>query len=191
MIELYIATAILGGGLVALSAFTGGDADVDADVDADGGDAGTDVDGTWVPILSMRFWTFTLAFFGLSGMMLYWLTGLAVTGQLAVAAPFGLLSGLGASWTLRRLQLSEISSSAQERDLLGVEARVLFPISSTSPGKIVYRVREREAEILALTDDDAPLEPGETAVIIGFEDGKARVVRPDRFLPPGDEDVPA
>lgn len=188
MLELYIASAIIGGGLVALSAFTGSDADADAEPgDADGG---TDVDGTWVPILSMRFWTFSAAFFGLTGMLLHWLTGLSVVAQLAAALPFGLASGLGASWTLRRLQLDQITSSVGEQEMLGTEVRVLFDVSSSAPGKIAWKVRERDVELLAITDEEKPIARGETAVIIAFEDGKARVIRPDRFLPPGTEEGP-
>lgn len=186
MLEFYIASAIIGGGLVALSAFTGSD----ADADADGGDVdgGTDVDATWVPILSLRFWTFSAAFFGLTGMLLHWLTGLSVAAQLATALPFGLVSGLGASWTLRRLQLDQISSSVSEQEMLGTEARVLFEISAASPGKVAWQVRGRDVELLAITDEETPIARGESAVIIAFEDGKARVIRPDRFLPPAAEE---
>ncbi len=88
MLTVYLITAVVGGAFVLLSAFGGShdDFDHDADFDSDAGfesDAGLDADfgadadhgelvhaDVWLPFLSMRFWTYFLTFFGVTGMLL-------------------------------------------------------------------------------------------------------------------------
>ena len=189
MITLYASSAIIGGGLVILSAFFGGDSDADADVDVDAdADADGDTDGgldggPWIPFLSFKFWTFGACFFGLTGLALAWFTPMAAAAQLLVAAPAGLLSGLGASWTLRQLSRSQISSSMSQREMIGCEAEALFPIAAGAPGKIRFTLHEREFELLAVADPEHPIARGDRVVILEIEEGRARVIPHDRFLP--------
>lgn len=122
MATVYGICLLVGGVLVFVTVFMGGDADadvdadvdldadIDVDVDADADfDADGDVDGSadikgdvgglstgiWLPFFSLRFWIFGTAFFGLTGVLL---TLLAPYLQLQSDLLISLLSaGLGLS----------------------------------------------------------------------------------------------
>ncbi len=76
MLTLYLVCLVLGGVLIAVSIFGGGDADVDvaADADVDLGEVDAETGGEGVVaaarFLSMRNLVFFLAFFGLAGTLL-------------------------------------------------------------------------------------------------------------------------
>ena len=149
MLPIYIGSLALGTVLIGASIIFGDadtDADIDFDVDADGGDfgGGLDVDpdgfdlmndsgdaiagaGTWLPFLSLRFWTFALAAFGASGGMLHLLGVSGLVGILA-SSTMGIGIGIGASWVFRQLQLTQVSGNIGMFDIQGKEATVLLPV---------------------------------------------------------------
>src|SRR5688572_28183196 len=109
MLALYLAALGFGCSLIVVSLLLGGgetkDFDKDLTVDkgfdlhaaAHGGPAGQtahDVPSAWSPFLSMRFWTFGAASFGLAGTMLS-LLGLPEMLVLAVAVASGGTLGTG------------------------------------------------------------------------------------------------
>ena len=106
MLEYYLGSLAFGGVLI-LASLVFGDSDVDADLDVDADidvDAEVELDADvemvqiddpadvvvsrWNPLFSMRFWTFALASFGLSG------TLLTIIGIPAIIAGV-LASGMG------------------------------------------------------------------------------------------------
>lgn len=201
MLTAYIICAILGGGMAALSAVFGGDAELDADLDAGfDADLGADIDldldvdadadvdvgglgSIWMPFLSIQFWIFALAVFGLVGTSMRLLLGTTVFVELAAAVPSALLMGGGVSWTIRTLRQTQISSSMDSRAWLGSEGDALFPISETSPGKIRVKIGEREHELLAVSQDGVEIAAGERVVVIELDGTRAKVQRADKFLP--------
>ena len=116
MLPFYIGAFLLGGILIMASIVLGGgnddfdkdisldkdfdfnaDADFDADIEADGAidadlSAATgDLDGEgWLPFLSMRFWTFALACFGMSGTFMN-----ALGTSDLISAPISAVTGIG------------------------------------------------------------------------------------------------
>ena len=196
---IYILSTVLGGGLIALSTLFGdhGDGDAGADGGADaGGDAGGDAGdgggegghaGTWLPILSLQFWTFGLAFFGLTGLLLSTLTSAPVAVQLLTALPTGAISGLGVSYGIRKMRTQQISSSLDEQAYLGTEATLLFPLQRGDTSKIRFSLQGRTLELLAVTEEDAALPAGARVVITEIERGRAKVIAADLFLPAPDE----
>lgn len=192
MIAIYIACFVLGGGLVVLSALTGGDhgghggdGSVEHGIEH-GGDHGEghagDHDGPWIPFLSLRFWTFTLAFFGLMGLAVRFLVPVAFIVELGAALTVGLISGLSVSWAVRKLQRTSVDSSVPPRELIGREATVLLPVSGERPGKVRLRVGARQIDILANSDETSTLEAGEPVVVVDLDGARVRVVRPDTLL---------
>lgn len=184
MIAIYIACFVLGGGLVALSALTGGDHDAHGhDADAGGGahgpdgSDGVDHDGPWIPFLSLRFWTFTLAFFGLMGLAVRLLVPVSFVVELGAALLVGLLSGYSVSWAVRKLQVTSVNSSIPDRELLGREATVLLPVSGEKPGKVRLLVGTRQIDLLANSDESSTIDVGEQVVVVDITGARVRVVR--------------
>lgn len=176
---VYLAALVVGGVLVVGSLVTGLD-DHELDADADG-ELDADADGAadvWLPFASLRFWTFVLAFGGLTGTLLTffalappWLTAVLALGV-------GWVCGAGVSWAIRRLRRDEISSEVREADYVGASARVLLPVGRGRTGKVRVEVRGRSVDAIAETEDEGELPlDGEVLVYDVREDGVLLVTR--------------
>lgn len=211
MLGMYLAAALLGGGLLLFSLLAGGDhdaadvdvgdldvdVDVDLDVDVDAADIDHDVDvdhGSAAALLlgffRPRNFIFFLAAFGISGLLLTWLDTPADT-TLILASGMGagafLLTHLVFGW-LRRTETA--IDAVSERELEGHTARVVLPLAPGQPGRVVSMVADREIYLTARLAADAsePIPSGREVVILGVEDGVAEVIVFDSLeLPPAEE----
>ena len=133
----------------------GGDADLDAGADLDV-DAGADVDheaetsGTAFRILSIRNATYFLFAFGVTGVLLTWLSGGGqplVTAAVAVALGItgAAISTLAFGW-VRRTEAGELPT---DRGWVGLTGVVSLPLTVDGTGKIVVQRQGREHELLA------------------------------------------
>ncbi|RMH40229.1 MAG: hypothetical protein D6689_14395 [Deltaproteobacteria bacterium] len=132
-----------------------------------------------LPVTSVRFWTFFLAFFGLTGTLLDgmhlvatpWLT-------LAIAIAVGWVCGAAMHAVYRRLRTEVVDSSITERDLLGASATVLLPVARGQTGKVRVAIAGRTVEFVADTEDDTAFAAKETAIIWKVEDdGRVWIAR--------------
>jgi hypothetical protein len=170
MVTFYWFALVVGGGLLALSLLGdlfGGDAPADVE---------TPLDSPLFGILSLRTATYALFGFGATGLLLGRVWG-APLGVAAAATAVGLASGGLAAATfgwLRRTQSGELSD---DLSLVGRPGRVMLPIGTDRPGKILVARGGREIELLALPFDrepDAP-EAWTSVVIVDMTGGTARV----------------
>lgn len=219
MLFLYLAATGLGLTLIAVSLLLGGgdaDADADAAIDADL-DAAGDVDAGdvdagdaahgeaghggssagmtgWLPLASLRFWTFLVAAFGLTG------TGLTLGGApsilvLGVAVGTGVIGGWSAASFFRYLLTDRVSGDTSLDRLVGREARVLLPVRPEGRGRISVTTSAGVLELTAVTRDGRPIARGETVLVASITDGVADVTaldpRPRQIAGPSDEAVGA
>ncbi len=187
MITLYLITLIVGGCLLLLSIFAGGDHELDHDVDFDADmDMGSDVDfagpvdtdgfdaggyDAWLPIGSLRFWTFFAAFFGLVGTVL---TAMGSMGKLMTLAPsigVGYLSGIAATKILRTLTKQKVGKVLGGNDLIGVSGTLMLPASPGTPGKIRIQLGGRILEELAHVDGASMAQGTPVLIIAKHKDG--------------------
>lgn len=195
MLTVYIFCAVIGGGLILLSAFGagdhehGGDADLghdtdlghDAEAGHEGGHDGIH-DGPWIPFLSLRFWTYFIGIFGLTGLLLT-LTRQSVEPATALlAAGTGFCSGLVAAALVRWLSTHEADSTARDSDLLGLRAKVTVSIRDQQIGRIRTTVKGELLDILATAEEPKALPEGSEVVIVGMENGRATVMPLDLLL---------
>ncbi len=209
MLEIYLVALGIGGTLLVASILLGSASDVDGgadvDMDADVGpdadvhvadvDADAHVDGdadvaggldgllSWMPITSMRFWTFFLAFFGLSGALL---TGLGVMTApaigLGVSLGLGYVAGMSAAKIFRKLHKSQPSSSLSTDDYVGERGVVLVAISKEAPGKIRVQMMRRSVEMIAHTEDDHRFAVEDTVMVYAVrDDGGVMVTKQDQL----------
>lgn len=196
-IYAYLFAFGLGGVLLLGSIFIG---DKDADASAGGGDAdaggggGGDaqaqhfdhgvgeahggVAGLFTAFLSLRFWMFFLAFFGLTGLVL---DGLDLvddsTVALIAAIAMGLLTGYGTVLVFRRLAHSETSTAASSSDYVGRSGRVLVGFGAGALGKVRLTLKGTTVDVLATTEDERAFQVGEDALVIAMNDTTAVVAR--------------
>lgn len=201
LIYLYVFSLIVGGVLLAASILLGGhddadldvdadvDADIDADADADGAldkDIGLDEDvgghgdlsGFLYTFLSLRFWTFFLAFFGLTGLTLDGLD--LVSSQwlgLALASAMGLLTGSGAVAVLRHLHADSSGAVAESRDYIGKTARVVVPFDGKAMGKVRVDIKGNQVDLLATGLEGEGYEGREEVLIVEMDGARARIAR--------------
>ncbi len=204
LLATYVGALVLGGGLLVASALMGGgkdaDLDVDHDLDVGGPDADLDADADadaaldhdghvgvgdalWMPILSIRFWTFSLAFFGLTGLVL---EGMRMVGL--IGAPWGLVLGLAvvtgavSGWVVSRIvqQLKQERVSSEvvpEHDYAGKAAEVLLDVAPGDPGLVRLDVKGVSIDVSAVvaSPDVGPLRRGSKVIVLAYEQGKVRV----------------
>ena len=195
MLELYLGALAIGGTLLAATLILGGQSDADhgggegADHGAHGnghahghatGSLGDGFD--WLPLTSLRFWTFFLAFFGVTGAALDLLEvqGTAVTAVVALAV--GWVTGAGTVTVLSRLKRARVDSGIQDKDLVGSSARVLIEVARGRTGKVRVDSGASVEDLLADTEDEAALPIGSQVLIYaGGDDGRVMVTRaPER-----------
>lgn len=167
------------------------DVDADMDVDADG-DFDLDVDDGYDkdievavgrrfnPFTSFKFYTFALAFFGLTGVVFTLLNLWASTiGVFVLSLGTGLFAGLGVAYALHLVNQSEGSEGITDRDYVGASAEVVLPVRSGKRGKVKMHLKGRTIEMLAESpDDEVVLDLNEECFVLGVEDGVAKVVHP-------------
>lgn len=194
-VSLYLGALIFGGVLLGSSILLGGhddadidmdgDIDIDADVDVDA-DVDAEVDKDlplggdsflwWMR--SMRFWTFFLSAFGLTGMLI---EGLGLAGEiptLITALSMGGISGFSAAWVIKKLSSDDSGRAAGSHDYIGKSAKVLVPVRSEGVGKIRVRVRGQTVDLLATTDEEN-LTSKDEVIVIEMDGTRARVARLD------------
>ena len=194
MLPIYLGSLALGAVLIGASIIFGdadSDADFDADVDAGDFGGGLDVDadellimkdpgdaiagaGTWLPFLSLRFWTFALAAFGASGTLLH---VMGVSGMVAVLTSLimGTTIGTGASWVFRQLQLTQVSGNVGMFDVQGKEATVLLAVGPEKMGKVRVLLDGQMVDLPATTQAEDTIQRDEKALVVHVEDGVAHI----------------
>jgi membrane protein implicated in regulation of membrane protease activity len=188
---VFLAALILGAGTLAFQLFSSGDGEGGADAGhADGHDAHGEHDAPssgFLPlVLALRFWSFALLAFGLSGSLFHYLHLLGSWPAFAVALGTGVASGLLASWSVRRLQEAHTSSGAETSDLVGQLGRVLVPLSKAQRGKVRVELKGQTLDFIATTDDET-LEAGASVLVEELRGSSLHVSRAGReFLPPGE-----
>lgn len=164
----------------------GGGADADADTETGGSqgidhgvaDAHGSIAGLFTAFLSLRFWMFFLAFFGLTGLAL---DGLDLVESsvvaLALSLGMGLLTGQVTVAVFRSLSASETSTAAGAHDYVGKSGRVLVSFGPGSLGKLRITLKGTTVDVLATSDDERPFATGDEAMVIQMNETTAVVAR--------------
>lgn len=129
------------------------------------------------PLVSFKFWTFGLAFFGLTGFVFeqFGIWGSSLGVMLASIA-MGLFAGLSVSYGLRMVDQSE-GASLSDRDYLGASAEVLLPIEQDRAGKVRMEVEGQTIDRRATAfEDETSFATGDTCFVLGFGEEGVRVV---------------
>jgi hypothetical protein len=129
---------------------------------------------TWLPFLSLRFWTFGLASFGLTGALLYALWSASAL-TLAFSIPMGLGIGTGVAALFRWLQTSTTGGPTPVEDLRGTEGILLLSAGPGHLGKVRLHVAGQHVDLLATTRDPDLLPVHARVIVVDLKDGVADV----------------
>ena len=185
MLTVYLVCLLLGGLLIALSIFGGGDADADvdvadadvdieADVDAESGGEGI---AAAARFLSMRNLVFFVAFFGLTGTLLTLLQANHLA-TLLTSVGLGALAAFAVHRLMGYLRTSQSGALPSSSALGGAEARVVVGLAGTRPGKVEVVAGDRTNQFVARMHEGAGVdhvEVGDVVVVVRIQDGIALV----------------
>jgi membrane protein implicated in regulation of membrane protease activity len=132
----------------------------------------------WIPFLSLRFWTYLAAGFGLVGTIGTMMGGNPLITTIS-AITVGLIAGLAISYASYKIRRSETSSNVSEQELLGKEAQVLVRISGTNPGRVRLVAMDDIIDMLAVSEDGREFAVGDSVVVVGVENGRLQVLHKD------------
>jgi membrane protein implicated in regulation of membrane protease activity len=176
---VYLGSLLFGVVLIAASAFGGADhgAEMHAGGDAGHGDGHDQNQGpAWTALFGLRFWTFGTAFFGITGLVLRAI-GLSELAPL-VSGGVGVAAGLGASAVFRRLTGETVGRVSDAGAFVGREGKLLLPVARGQRGKVRLALPGRgDVDLLAESEDEAPLASGAEVLIVEVRGNVAVVAR--------------
>ncbi len=202
LFAIYVGCLVFGGSLVTLSLFADHDtdADMDADLDVDVDmdcdvelDADLDADhdfsaptsvdvgdALWLPFLSLRFYLFFAAFFGLTGTVL---DGLSLSNSLVTlgtALGIGFTCGYVASRMVQVLRSNKVSGHVDpERDYAGRQGTVLLDVTPSEPGQVRIDVKGSSIDLPAEAIDGSTFTRGSKVIVVKYENQLLKVAEFD------------
>lgn len=131
-------------------------------------------------VKSLRFWTFGLCFFGLTGLVLSNLSVPLPPWGVAIAAiSMGIVCGAIVAGMLQALRQHGSDSLIRSDDLVGLMATVELPFNQNSRGKVRLMVKGSLIDMVAYTEDAREFYPGDRVLIVGTEENRLWVVSAD------------
>lgn len=172
MLEWYLGALAFGGTLLIASLVLGGGHHSGGGHGHVGKD-NTGVGLAWLPITSLRFWTFFLGFGGAAGSLLTWLTGTGPAFVGIASAAVGWMSGVAVVAAMRAAEKG-VDSEVKPSDLRGETASVTVAIEPGKFGKIRLSIKGRVVDLAA--ESDTAFATGAKVMIVGDgEDGRVQV----------------
>ena len=181
MLYVYLFATVAGVILLGVSLF-GGDDGHDAGGHHDGGDHDSAL-GALGAVLSVRVWTYVLAFGGLTGLALRYLAHVPEPFAAMAAFASGALAAAMSRALIRRVITESGTAPSKTGALVGRTAAVIVPFDLKSTGKIRVQVDDRTVDLLATTDD-AALDARDEVLIIEVRDGSTAHVTRNPIPPP-------
>lgn len=191
MLSVYLFCTLVGGLLVALSAFGGLDgADFDHDFDTDvefkdspqkegqiGIRSKTSKGRLWLPFFSLKFWTYGACFFGLAGLLLWAVQPTMMPARsIVISLAFGIFCGTSMAWVMRTLKEAKVDSLVRTSDLIGLWGMVEIPFDKNSRGKVRLNVKGSTVAFSAFTEENKEFVVGENVFVVGLENNKLWIV---------------
>lgn len=185
MIYLYLISLVVGGGLLGVSIVLGGHGAHDASTPDtlapaghEGPSGGAESYLYW--LVSVRFWTFFVAFFGLTGLVFEGLGLASRSLTLVVAVVMGAVTGGGAMTVIGKLTKDDANSAVSTKDYIGRTGRVLVGFAGGGVGKVRLEVKGTSVDLLATPEDDRTYTPNDEIIVVEMDGLHAKVshVRP-------------
>jgi hypothetical protein len=129
---------------------------------------------------SLKFWTFGLCFFGLTGLVLSQMA-LPAMGIAIAAVNMGIICGAMVSGALQVLRGRQVDSLVRTNDLVGLPGTVELPFDAMSRGKVRLLVKGTMVSAIAYTDEEKAFQPGDQILVVGTEQNRLWVVSTDTF----------
>ena len=129
-------------------------------------------------LLSVRVWTYFLAFGGVTGSALRLAVHAGEPSSAIAAGGVGVIAGAMAHLVIGRATRPGRTGTVRPADFVGRPARVLVPVAPGATGKVRARVAGADVDLLATTDGDEALDLRDDVLIVEVRpEGTALVTR--------------
>jgi hypothetical protein len=173
MLAAYLAATILGGTLLTASLVTGHHG-ASHELEHQHGSEQGGVLAAFV--LSLRFWTYLLAFGGASGFLLHKVAHLGEPLALALSLLVGAASGIGAQIAIHKLTQDGQAGVVSPRELVYRLGTLLLPASPGVPSRVRLTINNQTVDLTAVTED-VSIAAREEVLVLEIKDGVALVTR--------------
>lgn len=184
MVYLYLFALVVGGILLGSSILLGGHGDAHAQLDhgaapaPEGQGDAAGVESFLASVLSVRFWTFFAAFFGLTGIAFEmlglvpwtWLTAVLSTGM-------GAFAGGAAVFLVKRLANDQTNSAVSSADYVGKTGRVMVGFGPGQVGKVRVEIKGATIDLLAAPVEDGDFTAKDEVIVVEMDGPRAKVAR--------------
>lgn len=163
MSSIFLACAVLGGGLLLVQLLAGV---VGVGLDTDVSDAGHTAFGDGLNLFSVRALSAGLAFFGIAGMGAF-SVGVPPLLALLVALPVGVVATIAVAFLLRTFTRFDMDKTPQLVAAIGERATVYLPVpgEEQGAGKVHVVVQGRLLECPAVTTHQETLPVGRAVIV--------------------------
>lgn len=127
-------------------------------------------------VLSLRVWTYVLAFGGATGLLLRLVARTGEPSAAIAASVVGVVAAAMARVVIGRASRRGASGTVQPRDLVGRSARVLVPFAADATGKVRVRIAGGDLDLLATADGDEGLQRNDEVLIVEVRPGGTALV---------------
>ncbi len=141
----------------------------------------------WLPFMSFRFWTFGAAFFGLTGTLLTLLALTVEPATLLTSLAMGLGVGVVTATLVHKLRRPVSGDSIARGEYVGQVGVLVARLRPGGTSKVALRIRHREAELLAVSDDARALPADTRVVVLRVDDDGRAIVAPEAAIFGADE----
>jgi len=176
MLAAYIAATVLGGTLLIGSLLTGHHGGVH-EFDHAGHDTEGHGSALTAFVLSLRFWTYLLAFGGASGLLLHKLAHVGEPYAFLLSLVTGAASGIFAQLAVHKLG-SHTGGTVASREMVYRLGTMLLPASPGVASRVRVTVNNQSIDLIATTEDLA-LAARDEVVVLDIKDGVAHVTKND------------
>src|SRR5271170_6716795 len=126
-------------------------------------------------LLSVRVWTYLLAFGGATGVLLRTVGHAGEPWSAIGAVSVGAVAAMMARVVIGHASRAGASGTVHSRDLVGKTGAVIVPFGAGATGKIRVRVAGADVDVLATADGET-LEPRDEVLIVELREGGTALV---------------
>ncbi|MGL6283386.1 MAG: NfeD family protein [Microcoleaceae cyanobacterium] len=181
MLSIYYFCLIVGGIFIALSALAGVDG-IEFDHHFDCDLEINEFRRFWLPFFNLKFWTFGIGFFGLTGVLLSNIQPALLPNTITIISVIsGLFCGTVISLIMRSLSYRQVNSLVRSHDLVGIIGIVEIPFDQDSKGKVKLTVKNSDLYLIAYTQENREFHKDEKVLVVGMENNKLWVVSSDQM----------